>query len=125
MRDTFTIMNEIIAFGRVTAPFVLRVCEALFALTNPRDKENIVLGGVHLRLYVTSHWAGFERYMLIGQGWTCGFNLRPPEADSLPENIFSAFETKLEMFTPHLSGERNFMRDMTILTMTEHDWSDD
>jgi hypothetical protein len=115
----------VIAFAETTPEFVLKVCETLFSRTSPHSREMLVLGGVHLYLYVNSHWAGFERYMLVGQGWTLGFNLREPVEESDPENIFTAFANQFEMFTPSLTGDREFMRDMTILMMSACDWDDE
>ncbi len=122
-----TLLN-MIDFAGVSAGFVLKLCECLFAHTNPHDRDKIVFGGVHLRLYVSSHWAGFDRYMLIGQGWTVGFNLRTPEDNEgnlNPDNVYRVFGADFEMFTPHLTGDREFLRDATVLMMTASDWSDE
>jgi hypothetical protein len=114
--------KKVITFSGVAADFVLKVCENLLAHTDPRKDDQIVFGGVHLRMYVETHWAGFERYMLIGQDWTVGFNLRAPETEG---EIYRAFGSDMELFTPHVTGDREFLRDATILMMTASDWSDE
>ena len=109
-------------FAGVSPTFVLKVCENLFSKTSPTNRNTIELGGVHLRLYVNSHWSGFDRYMLVGQDWTVGFNLQEPEGNADPSRVFEAFSDIFEMTTAHLTGEEAFLRDMTVLTMTASDW---
>ncbi len=117
---------EAITFAGVSPEFVLRVCERLLSYINPKERSEIVFGGIRLRLYVNSHWAGFERYMLVGPDWTIGFNIRPARETKEPaENVFTAFGTDLEVFTPHITGENEFLRDATVLKMTESDWVED
>lgn len=117
---------EPITFAGVSPEFVLRVCERLLAHIDPSDRSEIEFGGIKLRLYVNSHWSGFERYMLLGRDWTIGFNLKPADETPQPcENVFKAFAAEHEVFTPHITGERYFLRDATVLKMTESDWLDD
>jgi len=115
-------VSVVIEFAGVSPSFVLKVIENLFSKTSPTNRNTIELGGVHLRLYVTSHWSGFERYMLLGQDWTVGFNLKEPDEAANPDHIVHAFSDEFEMTTPHLTGPDAFIRDMTVLTMTASDW---
>jgi hypothetical protein len=115
-------MRQSVSFGHVPPEFVLKVSEIALSRTTWQEDDDHNLGGVNLKVYVDCHWSGFERYMLIGQDWTCGFNLRTPEEDSVEENLFCAFTSKLEMFNPHVTGEEGFTRDMTVLKMTASDW---
>jgi len=110
-------------FAGVKPEFVIKVCETLFSRTSPRSREPMMLGGVQLRLYVNSHWAGFDRYMLVGQGWALGFNLKEPDGTS--ECVYRAFSTEFQMTVPHVTGEREFVRDMTILSMSANDWDEE
>jgi hypothetical protein len=112
-------------FAGVAPSFIVKLCERLLAQTAPRHNGQMVFGGVHLSLFVDAHWAGHERYMLIGQDWTVGFNLSLPTDTSDDDNIIEIFSTKMEMLTPHLAGERGFLRDACVLVMTESDWSED
>ncbi len=115
-------VRVVIDFEGVSAEFILKVVENLFSKTSPTNRNTIELGGVHLRLYVNSHWSGFDRYMLVGQDWTVGFNLKEPEDTSDPECIVEAFSDSFELFSAHLTGPDAFLRDMTVLTMTASDW---
>ena len=112
--------------GGVAPQFVLKVCEATLALTTPKQRRPITLGGVDLRLYVTPQAAGYERFVLTGRRWKCSFNLRHTEEGETPEgNVYTIFKAPQEMFSPGVIGERSFLRDMTILMMTANDWSDE
>lgn len=112
-------------FAGVSNDFLVKVCEGLMSRTDPHNKAGRTateLGGVQLRLYVNNHWSGFDRYMIVGQDWTVGFNLREPNANTDPDAIITAFSNQFEMTTPHLTGEREFLRDMMVLLMTQSDW---
>ena len=113
-----------IVFDGVPPELVISVCEAALARTKPREGRELYLGGVFLRLYVTNHWAGFERFMLIGRDWAVGFNLSLPDSDTDPNNIFQMFGTDWEVSVPGVEGARAFARDMVVLKMTQSDWID-
>ena len=105
-------------FAGVSADFLAKVCEALLSQTNmysPSSQE-IMMGGVALRLFVDQHWSGFERYMLVGRDWTVGFNLSDPTNET--ENKVEIFKAEFEITKPHLTGEHAFLRDMTMLRVT-------
>src|SRR6478752_1769829 len=91
---------------------VINACEALLARSQPYEERQIVLGGVHLKLFVTNHWAGFDRYMLIGQDWQAGFNLRIPD-DGTDDETFAQvhmYGSPMEIFGVGIEGQDAFYR---------------
>lgn len=105
-------------FAGVSADFLAKVCEALLSQTSldePSSRQ-VRMGGVTLKLFVDNHWSGFERYMLVGQDWTVGFNLNEPTDDAA--HTVSIFKSDFEISIPHLTGNDAFLRDMTILKLT-------
>lgn len=112
----------------VKPEFVVRLVEALLqqseASPENRHLREKQFGGVNLKLLVNSHWAGFERFMLVGPDWQCGFNLDYPrtEADKESELCFTVFGATQIMTAPGLNGRKGFHRDMTVLRMTYSDW---
>lgn len=108
----------------VPLEFLLRLAEAFLADTKEHG-ENAALherqfGGVPMKMLVNSHWMGFERFMLVGRDWQCGFNLGAPESED--DDTYSVFAANLAVTNPALNGKRGFERDMTVLRMTFSDW---
>lgn len=108
----------------VPLEFIVRLAEAFLADTNERG-ENAALrerqfGGVPMKMLVNSHWMGFERFMLVGRDWQCGFNLAAPKDND--DAVYSVFAANLAVTNPALNGKRGFERDMTVLRMTFSDW---
>lgn len=108
----------------VPLEFIVRLAEAFLADTK-MNGENAALherlfGGVPMKMLVNSHWMGFERFMLVGRDWQCGFNLGAPDSDD--EDIFSVFAANLAVTNPAINGKSGFERDMTVLRMTFSDW---
>lgn len=100
------------------------------ARTKPKEDREIFLGGVYVRLIVTSHWAGFDRYMLIGRGgeWAAGFNVYPFEGDPTGRtDVYELFGNPVQIDEKGIGVEHRdkFLRDMTVLKMTESDWRDE
>ena len=101
--------------------------------TSPREDQEIYLGGVYLRLIVTSHWSGFERFMLISKTgqWSCGFNVFPfdgtDEAAKTTPGVYRAFGAWVQVDPKSMAvqNQRAFVRDMTVLKFSESDWRSD
>lgn len=117
---------EVPTLDGVPVDFLVRLCEAVLSETVDLGKtmhlQEREFGGVFLKLMVTSHWAGFERFMLVGRDWQCGLNLSPcrTELDSLFS--MSVFGAHLCVSNPGVAGSMGFARDMTVLRMTYSDW---
>lgn len=104
--------------------FLVRLGEAyLAASSEDKSKTELserIFGGVSLKMMVNSHWTGFERFMLVGRDWQCGFNLSSPALDE--EACCVAFGTRLVISNAAINGKKGFARDMTVLRMTFSDW---
>lgn len=108
----------------VPLDFIVRLAEALLAdIKTSGDNAALhehMFGGVPIKMLVNSHWMGFERFMLVGRDWQCGFNLAPPKSEHEP--TYNVFAASLAVSNPALNGRRGFARDMTVLRMTFSDW---
>lgn len=108
----------------VPLEFIVRLAEAFLAETSEQGANASLrerqFGGVPLKMLVNSHWMGFERFMLVGRDWQCGFNLGAPKSED--DDIYSVFAANLAVTNPALNGKRGFARDMTVLRMTFSDW---
>ncbi len=108
----------------VPLEFIVRLAEAFLADTQMTGDNSALherqFGGVPMKMLVNSHWMGFERFMLVGRDWQCGFNLGAP--NDRDEDIFSVFAANLAVTNPAINGKSGFERDMTVLRMTFSDW---
>lgn len=114
------------AIEGVPLSFVIKLMEAFLSDTKNsktammRERE---FGGIHMKLVVSDHWSGFERFMLIGRDWQVGVNLGPPTTGE--EEIYSVFASSLAASNAAVNGRNGFVRDMTVLRMTFSDWKMD
>jgi hypothetical protein len=114
--------------NNVPMSFVTRVCEAVYSKTKP-GVTTIVIGAVSLKLFIKQYGTTYERFMLIGDDWSLGFNAFVKGSDT--ENLeavadpteYRIFLTNMRIFDVAVHDDENFIRDMAVLRMTEHEWA--